>query len=146
MQRRFLRGRLAIGNWRLQRLVVFTLCLGVFFAGVLGFSTTGRSQTGDHAITVTTSAVPAVGAVVLNNGNAITLTANTTTTIAVGYTVADATSCGHVFYQGNVTTTLYRSGVTGGSSCAASPLNCYISVSPSTHNCSGPASTSTNAN
>src|SRR3989344_4004250 len=150
MQRRFLRGRLAIGDWRLQRLVGLGLFCAVFvLAGFNGlYIARGENATGK----VTSEAAggggpPTVSAVLINSGTStIVLTPNATTSVAVGYTVTDADGCGDVFYNGNVTTTLYRSGVSGGASCTASNLNCYIKASTSTHSCSAPASTSTSAN
>ena len=147
MQRRFLRGRLAIGNWRLQRLVGLALLCAVFaLAGIGGLYNAQGGEDASHLLGVLASSTPGVFNVLVNNGNSITLNPNTTTTIAVGYMVSDADGCGDVFYNGNVTTTLYRSGVSGGASCLASTLNCYTIVSTSTHSCPGPASTSTYVN
>ncbi len=78
--------------------------------------------------------VPSVTSVNLNGGSAITLLPNTTTTIYVNFTVTDASGCSDVFTSGNVTTTIYRSGVLG--TCSLDDLNCYR-VTTSTHNCSG---------
>ncbi len=91
-----------------------------------------------------TSQPPAVSAVTLNHGNAITLTVNTTTTVDVNFTVTDSNGCGDVFYGGNVTTTIFRSGVT--SACAASDLNCYVSVATTTNNCPSATTTTSTAN
>ncbi len=87
---------------------------------------------------------PSVSAVSLNHGNAITMTVNTTTQVDVNFTVTDLNGCGDVFYNGNVTTTVFRSGVT--SACAANTLNCYISVSTSTNNCPSATTTTSTAN
>lgn len=82
------------------------------------------------------AAVP-VSAVSLNGGNAITLLPNTTTTVYVNFTVSDSNGCSDVFVSGNVTTTIYRSGVLG--TCSLNDQNCYR-VSTSTHNCSAGSS------
>lgn len=72
------------------------------------------------------NAAPTVSAVTLNGGNAITLTANTTTSINVTFTVSDNNGCSDVFTGGAVTTTVYRSGA--GGSCSANNQNCYIAT------------------
>lgn len=75
---------------------------------------------------------PSVPSVTLNGGSAITLLPNTTTTVYVNFTVTDADGCADVFTNGNVTTTMYRSGVFG--TCSTDNQNCYR-VSTTTHNC-----------
>ena len=127
-----------------MRLFGIILVCGVATASTLAFLRAAGQTTVSRDVTVATSLAPVISTVVVNGGSNITLTANTTTTISVNFTVTYFTGCGHVFYEGNVTTTLYRSGVSGGAACAANTLNCYV-VSTSTHNCSGPASTSTSA-
>jgi hypothetical protein len=90
------------------------------------------------------NAAPTVSAVSLNHGNPITLTSNATTSIDINYTVTDNNGCGDVFYNGNVTSTAYRTAVT--SACAANNLNCYITVSTSTNNCPFATSSQSSAN
>jgi N-acetylneuraminic acid mutarotase len=91
--------------------------------------------------TFTTNAPPTVSAVSINNGDPIVPIAATTTPVYVNFTVTDGNGCSDVFTSGNVTTTLYRSGV--GSSCSASNLNCYITATVTSNSCVG---TSTSAN
>ncbi len=130
--------------------------------GVNTFNTFGAeesaSSSGSTPLRVTASSTltsgnstPAVTNVVVNGGSAITLTANATTTVRVSFTVADNNGCGDVFFSGNVTTTLFRSGVS--STCAVSnpspgnlnTLNCYV-VATTTNNCPSATSTTVSAN
>lgn len=80
----------------------------------------------------------------LNGGSAITLIENSTSSITVSFTVTDHNGCADVLTSGNVTTTVYRSGTTGGSSCTANTANCYR-VSTSTHSCTSSASANATA-
>ncbi len=77
---------------------------------------------------------PTVSSVLLNGGAPITLTANSTTSIAVGFTITDNDGCSDVFTGGGVTTTIFRSGV--GASCSVNNLNCYTTTTQ-INNCSG---------
>ncbi len=123
----------------------------VLFSAILIFSGTLWTRGADlsHSVQVG-NATPSVTNVVVNNGSAITLTANATTTVTVSFTVTDNNGCGEVFFSGNVTTTLFRSGVS--TTCAvANPsinlntLNCYA-VATTTNNCPSAVSTTTSAN
>src|SRR5262249_15214353 len=82
----------------------------LFFRTVFG---AGTWTTQTAYLTVTGGATgPVVSGVVLNAGNDITLTANTTTTVLVTYSVSNPSGCGNIFgSSGNVTTTIYRTGV-----------------------------------
>lgn len=99
-----------------------------------------------------TNAIPTVSGVVLNHGNAITLTANTTTTVDLNFTVSDNNGCGDVFFSGARVARVFRSGVS--SSCTAfgvtatSTLNCYALVSATdfTDNCPSATSSQVSAN
>ena len=79
---------------------------------------------------------PVVSAVSLNGGSAITLTENTTTSISVTGTITDSNGNGDISYA---TATIYRSGVTSTSACAASNNDCYpiASSSCTLSSCSG---------
>lgn len=94
------------------------------------------------------NAAPSVSAVSVNAGSPITVTNNTTTPININYTVTDQNGCGDVFYSGNATTTLYRTGVS--STCyttfATSGLNCYVTIATTTNNCPSATSSNTSAN
>lgn len=81
------------------------------------------------------NATPSVTVDALNQGNSITLTANATTSITVSFTISDNNGCTDVFTNGNVTTTVYRSGFSGGGFCTTDNNSCYR-VSTSTHACS----------
>lgn len=129
---------------------IFLFCgaLTVFFAA---FSVpASHSETRTHGGSIANGS-PEVTAITVNNGSAITLTPNATTTIYVNYTVTDYDGCGEVFYTGTVTTTLFRSGAS--TTCAvADPsasnqntLFCYVR-STSTHSCPSATSTQTSAN
>lgn len=92
--------------------------------------------------TSATDTNPNLSATSLNNGNVITLTPNTTTTIVVNFTLTDGSGCSDVFTSGNVTTTVYRSGLSF--DCSEDPLNCYR-VTTTTNNCAGGASANATA-
>ena len=79
---------------------------------------------------------PNLSATSLNHGNVITLTPNTTTTIVVNFTLTDGSGCADVFTNGNVTTTVYRSGNVLEYTCAEDPLFCYRTTT-TTNNCAG---------
>ena len=108
---------------------------------VFNCSTTSSCGTVDYKLQSSwVPPIPIVTAVTINGGNDITLTPNATTTVTVSFTLTDENGCSDVFTSGNVTSTLYRSGV--GSSCSADNRNCYI-VATTTNNCA--AGTSANA-
>lgn len=84
-----------------------------------------------------TNYAPSVSAVSLNGGNALTLTANATTSFSINYSVTDPNGCSNI---ASVTSTAFRTGVAG--ACAtANPAtdnrNCYLSVVNSTSSCAG---------
>lgn len=122
-------------------LAILALVAGMIFLGTLGASA-GTTVSKSVTVTGAGSSTPSVSTVVLNAGSAITLTANATTAINVSFTVSDNDGCSDVFTNGNVTTSVFRSGV--GSSSAASNLNMYR-ASTSTHNCTVATTTSANA-
>ncbi len=72
-----------------------------------------------------TATAPTVTNVVLNNGSAITLTANTTTAVSVNATITDTDGCSDVT-GGTTTVMIYRSGI-GSSTCmtTTNDANCY---------------------
>lgn len=113
--------------------------LGFFLVGAIAFLSLISLVQGVFAASIPTSvivdnATPSVTVDALNQGNAITLTANATTSVTVSFTVTDNNGCADVFTNGNVTTTVYRSGFAGGSNCTADNNSCYR-VSTSTHAC-----------
>lgn len=81
-----------------------------------------------------TNSNPTVSSVVVNGGSAITLNANSTTSVPISFTITDNNGCADVFTGGGVTTTLFRSGV--GESCTPNNLNCYV-TNAQVNNCSG---------
>ncbi|MDI6820986.1 MAG: hypothetical protein QMD65_02280 [Patescibacteria group bacterium] len=113
-------------------LVLITVAVGAGLLIVLN-SVAASTSTITSSVIVE-NAMPIPSAVFLNNASAITLTPNATTTVVVNFTVTDDNGCSDVFTNGNVTTTVFRSGV--GSACTADSLNCYI-LSTTTHNCAG---------
>jgi hypothetical protein len=120
---------------------------GVAFAGLLLLATFVYQNVlavNINSQVVVGNSTPVVSAVTLNGGSAITLTANATTSITLNYTVTDNNGCGDVFYNGLVTSTVFRSGL--GAACSASNLNCYITNATATNNCPNPTSTNTSAN
>jgi N-acetylneuraminic acid mutarotase len=121
-------------------------------AGLAAVSVNVKSATKDHTLTVSAGAAnnPSVSAVTLNGGSPIILIANATQTVYVNFTVSDNDGCADVFTNGNVTTTIYRSGVS--TTCAAAnpgssnlnTLNCYL-IATTTNNCSGGSSANATA-
>ena len=89
-----------------------------------------------YASTTFTSAAPTVSSVSLNNGSAIVLTPNATTSIRVNFTVTDTDGCADVFTDGSIQVTVNRTGAGATNSCTLNDLSCYR-VSTSTNNCSG---------
>jgi hypothetical protein len=127
----------------------FFLLSAIIIAGLLaGFGLpdafgAGSTQNLSSQVVVG-NAAPTVSAVGLNAGSAIVLTPNATTSFSVNFTVQDANGCGDVFFNGGVTTTVYRSGV--GGACSASDLNCYITATVATHTCASATTTNQTAN
>ncbi len=111
----------------------------------------GTTSTSSATIAGGANNTPSVTNVVVNGGSAITLIANATKTVTVSFTVTDLDGCSQVFFNsGNVTTTLFRSGVSstcavGNPSTNLNTLNCYM-VATTTNNCPSATSTTTSAN
>ena len=70
----------------------------------------------------------------INGGSNIILNPNTTTTVNVSFQVTDNDGCNTIFSSGNITSTLHRSGASGGASCSLSNNFCYR-VTTSTNDC-----------
>ncbi|RMD66882.1 hypothetical protein D6833_00965 [Candidatus Parcubacteria bacterium] len=121
-------------NWWHIALLGAVLVVGVLsgMRGVFAVNTTPTTQV------VVGNAAPVVSNVVLNHGNAITLTANATTAVDINFTVTDQNGCVDVFTGGHTTSTAYRSGV--GSNCTADNRYCYV-VATTTNDCSGSSAT-----
>jgi hypothetical protein len=83
--------------------------------------------------TWTPPAILTVSGIYINSGSIIGLTAGTTTSVPVSFTITDLNGCSSLFTGGTTTVTLYIGGV--GSSCAANNLNCYRTTNV-TNNCS----------
>lgn len=88
------------------------------------------------------ASVPTISGLILNESNPIVLTANTTTSVSVNFSITDDDGCVDVFSSGNVTTTLFRTSMTN--SCTEDTRNCYRLSSVTTHSCTA-SSTSANA-
>ena len=84
--------------------------------------------------TWTANQAPTVDSVSLNNGNSITLTENTTTSVSATGTVSDANGYGDI---SQVMGRIYRSGVSGAENCALDNNNCYEDTSCATSSCAG---------
>lgn len=83
------------------------------------------------------NASPTVSSVVLNHGNAITLTTNATTSFDINYTISDNNGCSDIT-AARTTSTAYRNGVAA--TCAlvnptTSSLNCYVNITHVTSTC-----------
>jgi hypothetical protein len=92
--------------------------------GIAGFISQVLAANITSTVTVG-NAAPTVTNVILNNGGAITLTANTTTNVNVNATINDNNGCGDIT-PGTTTIMIYRSGITS-STCltTSNDLNCY---------------------
>lgn len=101
--------------------------VAIFFGAVYVITPDVFADTASTSVTVT-NATPAVTNVVLNSAGAITLTENTTTSVTITATVSDGNGCNDVFSSGTITAVVYRSGASGTSSCSASNINCYRSI------------------
>lgn len=117
------------------------LFLGIFIGSILVFADNSTTS-----VTVS-NAAPAVSAVTLNGGSAITLTENATTAVAITATITDSNSCEDVFTSGTISAVIYRTGVTASSSCTNDPRNCYqnITLAEVDNTCNGVADTSGDA-
>ena len=103
---------------------------GAVVVGVLLVSQTifGATSTNITSQVIVGIAAPTVTGVTVNNGSAITLTANVTTNVNVDATINDSNSCTEIT-GGTTTILLYRNGSgVSSSSCltSQSPLNCYL--------------------
>ncbi len=89
------------------------------------------------------NAAPTVANVAITP-NPIVLTENTSTTITITADITDANGCGDVFTSGTLSAVLYRTGVSGTSSCSNNALNCYrnITMADAGGTCTGGADTS----
>lgn len=112
------------------------------FIGTISVFADGAST----SVTVS-NATPVVSAVALNGGSAISLTENTTTSLAITATVTDSNSCEDVFTSGTISAVLYRTGVTASSSCTSDARNCYrnITLVEVGNTCNGTSDTSGDA-
>lgn len=110
-----------------------------------GYDTTSWSNI-ESAIDADCSALnvsnqtPTVTNVSLNSGSNISLTENTTVQISATATVSDADGYADI---SSATGKIYRSGVSGGSSCTANDNNCYADASCDLSGCSGNSCTAT---
>jgi hypothetical protein len=128
-----------LGVLLLATVMILGLAGGFGLPGALGAGSTQNLS----STVVVGNAAPTVSAVSLNGGSALVLTPNATTSFSVSFTSQDANGCGEVFFSGNVTTTVYRSGV--GLACSADNLNCYITATVATHTCPFATSTQSSA-
>lgn len=119
-------------------LVLGVLMLG-FFGAVRSIFEAGAASAPSQ-VTIPNS-TPVVSQVVLNAGNSITLTGNTTTTVQVNFVVTDNNGCNDVFLRGSVLAVVYRSGISGGSSCATSTFGCYRMSTTTQSTCTANATT-----
>ncbi len=103
--------------------VLGAVVFGVFLVTQTIFGATSTNLTSQVIVGIST---PSITGVTVNNGSAITLTANATTTVNVDATITDSNGCSEIT-GGTTTVLLYRSGV-GSSTCLTSSnnLNCYI--------------------
>ncbi len=116
-----------------------------FFAVLDGVFVFSNEVFGAASSTVTASttvvvgnAAPTVNSVTLNNGSAITLTPNATTTIYVSAQIADNNGCTDL-QNGTTTILVYRSGYTS-STCltTSSNLSCYrVTTFSASSTCTG---------
>lgn len=88
----------------------------------------------------TMNQAPTVSNVVLNNGNNINLTENTTTDVSWTATVTDPDGYSEI---NSVQGKIYRSGVTGAENCSLDDNNCYQDASCVLSNCAGTDCTAT---
>lgn len=117
--------------------VIYAGLIGVFvFGNFLIWHTVFAANSSSLTSKVTVpSSVPTITNVKLNANNAITLTANATTSFNISYTVTDGNGC--EFIQ-NISSTAFRVGVL--STCeveapTTSNLNCYAAVTHTTSSC-----------
>lgn len=122
-------------------------------AGVAAFVLVGgfvalQSALADSASTSVSvgNAFPTVTAVTVSP-DPIVLTENSTTSVTINATITDSNGCEDVFSSGTITASLYRSGVSGTSTCTASDLSCYrpITLVEVGNTCSGSSDTTGDA-
>lgn len=107
---------------------------------VISDNTAGFQVSGDlivtYAVDIVLNSPPTLSALTLNGGSAITLTENTSTSIAVVGTATDLNGNADISFA---TGTIYRSGISGGAACTSDENNCYRVASSSCvkSNCSG---------
>lgn len=129
--------------------LVFAVLLGIAGLLIILIFVTIRSQGADQSSTTTanvTNAAPSIQSIYLTDsmtggaGTDITLEPNTTKEVYVMGTYSDNNGCDEVDIgaqgvTGNITSTLYRSGLAEGSNCSADDLNCKTVLSCSTWGC-----------
>ncbi|MDP2598345.1 MAG: hypothetical protein Q8P49_00775 [Candidatus Liptonbacteria bacterium] len=113
-------------------LAVAILILALF-AGLSTVFGAGSSSVTSQVIVG--NAAPSVTGVVLNHGNALTLTPNATTSFDINYTITDNNGCTDIVIS---TSTAFRNGVSA--TCATpnpttSNLSCYLHVAQTTSTC-----------
>ncbi len=102
--------------------------------------TNSWSSTQGSPYSFTTAAAPVISSVSVNNGEAITLTEGTTTTISWVGTVTDADGHTNISSAQGV---IYRSGVTNAETCTPNNENCYVAASCNLSGCAGNSCTAT---
>ncbi len=131
--------------------LIFAVLLGIAGLLIILIFVTIKSQgdTSDTSATVT-NAAPSVDSIYITTSSqatyqdSITLTENTTTDVFVKGTFSDNNGCDEVSgVGGGITTTLYRSGISGGTNCSANNSNCYQTISCSFFNCTSGGSDTT---
>ncbi len=115
-------------------LLTASIFIVALFAGLS--TALGAASSSVTSQVIVGNAAPTVTSVLLNHGNALTLTPNATTSFDINYTVTDNNGCLDVVRS---TSTAFRNGVSG--TCAipsptASNLNCYLFVTHTTSSCS----------
>lgn len=110
-------------------ITVLIMGMVIFSNGLLFLKEVIADSTGSEADIKNSS--PVIGTIVLNGGNDIILTENTTTTVQATATVGDTDEYGDI---ASVIGKLYRSGV--GSGCTADDNNCYSDSACATSSCS----------
>lgn len=119
-------------NSGLAYIGVVLLSAVLILAVFAGFSTAFGAASSTVSTTVTVgNATPTVTSVSLNNGSAIVLTPNATTSFNINYTVSDNNGCADI-NTNNMTSTAFRNG--DSSNCAkpsptTSNTSCYLFIS-----------------
>jgi len=120
-------------------LIILTVCIIIFsFGGTVLREVAADTGANTSTVTVLSYATPAVGTVILNEGNDITLTENVATTIQATATITDASGYTDI---SSIEGKIYRSGV--GSGCSDDNNNCYSDSACATSSCSGNSCTAT---